>query len=88
METINASDFKTRCLAGLDRVSATGEPVVILNRGWPVAELGPVRGVTVGHPQSGLASAATAVGDIVEPAVAEGEWEALRPREFCLTCPC
>jgi prevent-host-death family protein len=78
METIKASDFKARCLAILDRVSATGEPVVILKRGRPVAELGPVRSVAVGFPQSGLAGTVTVVGDIVEPAVAEQEWEALQ----------
>ncbi len=33
METIDASDFKARCLAILDRVQATGERVVILKRG-------------------------------------------------------
>ena len=33
METINASDFKTRCLAPLDRVQKTGERIVILKRG-------------------------------------------------------
>ena len=79
METIKTSDFKARCLAGPDRVSAAGEPVVVLKRGRPVAELGPVRGVAVGYPQSGLAGTVTVVGDIVESAVAEGEWEALRP---------
>ena len=39
MQTINASDFKARCLAILDRVHETGERVVILKRGRPVAEL-------------------------------------------------
>ena len=39
METINASDFQARCLEILDRVPATGERVVILKRGRPVAEL-------------------------------------------------
>lgn len=33
METINASDFKTRCLAPLDRVQKTAERIVILKRG-------------------------------------------------------
>ena len=33
VETINASDFQARCLEILDRVSATGERVVILKRG-------------------------------------------------------
>ena len=79
METIKASDFKARCLAVLDRVSATGKSVVILKHGRPVAELRPVRSVDVGRPQSGLAGTVTVVGDIVEPVAAEEEWEALRP---------
>ena len=79
METINASDFKARCLAILDHVSATGERVVILKRGRPVAELGPVRSVAVRYPQAGLERSVTVVGDIVEPALAAEEWEAATP---------
>lgn len=30
LETINASDFKARCLAILDRLQATGERIVFL----------------------------------------------------------
>ena len=51
METINASDFKARCLAILDRVAATGERVVILKRGRPVAELGPASRTSAEYPQ-------------------------------------
>ena len=72
METIKASDFKAHRLAVLDHVPATGEPVVILKHGRPVAELGPVGSVAVRYPQSGLAGTVTVVGDIVGPAVAEG----------------
>ncbi len=79
MESINASDFKARCLAILDHVSATGEGVVILNRGRPVAELGPVHSVAVRYPQAGLERSVTVVGDIVEPALAAEEREAATP---------
>ena len=78
METIKASDFRARCLAILDHVSATSERVVILKRGRPVAELGPVRSIAVGYPQSGLQRSVTVVGDIVEPALAAEEWEAVK----------
>ncbi|MCY3702905.1 MAG: type II toxin-antitoxin system prevent-host-death family antitoxin [Rhodospirillales bacterium] len=78
METTKASDFKARCLAVLDRVSATGKSAVILKHGRPVAELRPVRSVDVGRPQSRLVGTVTVVRDIVGPVVAEGEWEALR----------
>ena len=40
---INASAFKARCLRLLDEVSRTGEELVILERGRPVARLVPAR---------------------------------------------
>ena len=78
METINASDFKARCLAILDRVAATGERVVILKRGRPVAELGPANRAAIGYPQVALKGTVAVVGDIVGPAVPEEHWESLR----------
>ena len=77
METIGAADFKAHCLAILDRVRATGERVVILKRGAPVAELGPVASVRGGYPQSELRGTARVLGDIVAPAAPEGDWESL-----------
>ncbi|HEY0991503.1 MAG TPA: type II toxin-antitoxin system Phd/YefM family antitoxin [Kofleriaceae bacterium] len=40
--SINASDFKARCLRVLDDVQATRVEVVITKRGKPVARLSPV----------------------------------------------
>ncbi len=51
METLNATDFKARCLAILDRVAETGERVVILKRGQPVAEPGPASRSRATYPQ-------------------------------------
>ena len=79
METINASDFKARCLAILDRVSATGERVVILKRGRPVAELGPATPARAEYPQLELKGTVTEIGDIVGPAVPEDHWKSLGP---------
>ena len=78
MEIINASEFKARCLAILDRVSATGERVVILKRGRPVAELGPATRAHAEHPQLELRGTVTVVGDIVGPALPEEHWESLQ----------
>ncbi len=78
MEKINASDFKARCLAILDRVQATGEPVVILKRGRPVAELCPTRRTEAEYPQMELRGTVTVTGDIVGPAVPEDHWDSLR----------
>ena len=71
METINASDFNARCPVILDRVSATGERVVILKRGRPVAELGPAIRAHAEFPQMELQGTVTVVGDIIEPAIPE-----------------
>ena len=78
METINASDFKARCLGILDRVAETGERVVILKRGRPVAELGPASRTGAAYPQMALEGTVTVLGDIVGPAVPEEHWESLR----------
>ena len=78
METINASDFKARCLAILDRVQTTGERVLILKRGRPVAELSPATRTGAEYPQMELAGTVTVVGDVVGPAVSEDDWESLR----------
>jgi len=75
MERINASDFKARCLSILDRVRATGERVVILKGGQPVAELGPATNAAAHHPQVSLEGTVTVVDDIVEPAVSDHHWE-------------
>ena len=78
MEHINASDFKARCLSILDRVKASGERVVILKRGQPVAELGPATQSLGRYPQLRLKGTVTVVGDIVGPAVPEDHWESNR----------
>ena len=78
MQKINASDFKARCLAILDQVHATGEPVVILKRGKPVAELGPTTEARKRYPQLELEGTVTVLDDIVGPAVPENHWESNR----------
>ncbi len=78
METINASDFKARCLAILDRVRDTGERVVILKRGRPVAELVPPSHSASEFPQEELKGTVTVHADIVGPAIPEEHWESLR----------
>ena len=78
METINASDFKARCLAILDRVHATGERVIILKHGRPVAELSPASRTEAEYPQLELRGTVPVKDDIVAPAVPEEHWDSLR----------
>lgn len=39
---VKASDFKARCLALMDEVSASGESIIITKNGIPVAQLSPL----------------------------------------------
>ena len=72
-----ASEFKAHCLKLMEQVAATREPLIITKNGKPIAQLGPVpakapRGILGMHPQGRV------LGDIVGPAVAADEWDALR----------
>ena len=78
MQTINASDFKARCLAILDRVHETGERVVILKRGRPVAELSRVTGDGNDYPQAELEGTVVVVEDVVGPVFPEEHWDSLK----------
>jgi len=71
-QSIGASAFKARCLALLDRVAETGEPLVITKRGRAVARLVSARRA---EPAS-LRGSVTFRGDIVAPVL--DEWEADR----------
>lgn len=70
--TIAASAFKARCLALLDRVAESGEPLVITKRGRAVARLVSARRAEAGS----LRGSVTIRGDIVGPVL--DEWEADR----------
>ncbi|HKU14883.1 MAG TPA: type II toxin-antitoxin system Phd/YefM family antitoxin [Steroidobacteraceae bacterium] len=41
MKTIAAADFKARCLALLEQVRKTRQPLVVTRHGKPVAEISP-----------------------------------------------
>ena len=43
MPTVQASEFKAKCLALLDHVTCTGQTILITKNGKPVAELRPHR---------------------------------------------
>jgi antitoxin (DNA-binding transcriptional repressor) of toxin-antitoxin stability system len=79
VEKIAISKFKAECLAILERVRRTGQSVSVTRFGQPVAEIHPPR--PAARPEGWLGryrSDGRIVGDIVSPATAEGEWEALR----------
>jgi len=82
METIAISRFKATCLAVLDRVQKTGEPVLVTRFGKPVAEVTPVRaGKTARRALGQMAGTAEILGDIVSPVLPATTWEAFVGRE-------
>ena len=77
MPTIQASEFKAKCLALMDQVARTGETIVVTKNGKPVAELRPHR-----PPRAksliGLHKGQIDIrGDIVSP-VGSRLWEAMK----------
>jgi len=77
METIQASEFKAKCLALMDEVARTGRTIVVTKNGKPVAELRPHRPPRA-RSLIGLHKNQTKIrGDIVSP-VGAGLWKALK----------
>jgi prevent-host-death family protein len=77
MQTIKASEFKAKCLALMDEVARSGEPIRITKAGKPVAELCPVRSAKPATPFGIWKGRTRILGDIMEP-IDVDEWEALK----------
>jgi prevent-host-death family protein len=75
MKTINASDFKAKCLAILDEVKQSGEVVIILKRGKPVAQLVPAIMGEDAYPQKSLFGTVQIKGDVLAPVIDSTSWE-------------
>lgn len=79
MKEIAISEFKAKCLALLERVEKTKQPIRITRHGKPVAEVVPAapmvdRAALMGSMRNSI----EILGDIISPASDEDEWEALR----------
>lgn len=78
MERMTISRFKATCLAVLEEVRRTGQPVLVTKRGVPVAQVVPPP--TSPEQSSWLGAMAgtlTMHDDLIEPAAHRTEWEAL-----------
>jgi prevent-host-death family protein len=74
MKTIPAEQFKTKCLAIVDRVQKTGESVLVTKDGKPVAQLSPA----ISSPEDlvgYMAGRVKIVDDIVGPITPIEDWE-------------
>ncbi len=73
------SKFKATCLALLERVRRTGEPIIVTRRGVPLAQVVPP---PMPEPGSGgtfgcMADGMQIVGDLVSPVSSPEDWSAL-----------
>ena len=77
MKQMRASVFKARCLAVMDDVKTTGEPVVVTKRGKPVVKVVPA--ATDNSDLFGfMAGRMKIVGDIESPVVLLKEWKVFK----------
>lgn len=77
MTTIQASEFKAKCLALMDQVARTGETILVTKNGKPVAELRPHRPPRVKSPFGLNKGSSVITGDIMEP-IGKDLWNALK----------
>ena len=78
MREVAISEFKAKCLALLDRVHKTKEPIRITRFGKPVAEVVPPSAETSSDWIGSMKGKIEILGDIVSPANDLDDWEALR----------
>ena len=74
MRHMPAGEFKAQCLAIMDQVRESGEPVIITKHGKPVAKLVPATQEAdsiFGY----MAGKVKVVGDIVGPVTPLDDWE-------------
>jgi prevent-host-death family protein len=78
MQEIAISKFKATCLAVLERVRRTRQPVRVTRFGEAVAEVVPASANPKKKRWLGsMTGTGSIVGDIVSPAVDEKDWESL-----------
>ena len=79
MEEVSISEFKAKCLALLEQVNKTKQPLRITRHGKPVAEVVPPTAVVDRAALFGsMRNSIKILGDIVSPVIDVDEIEALR----------
>lgn len=78
-EKVTISKFKATCLALLNKVKKTGQPILVTRRGEPIAQVIPPP--LPEKPESWLGSFQSTgkiVGEIISPPLDEKAWKALQ----------
>lgn len=76
MRQIQISKFKATCLAVLEDVQRTGEPVLVTRFGQPIAKI--VADTRPERPMGSMVGTGKILGDIISPAFDESDWDALK----------
>ncbi len=78
-EVVTISKFKATCLALLDKVKRTGQPILVTRRGEPIAIVSPPPEPEKTESWLGMfQSRGKIVGDIVSPILDQTVWEVLK----------
>jgi prevent-host-death family protein len=78
MKEIAISEFKAKCLALLDEVQKTRQPIRVTRRGRPIAEVGPPSPIDNRDWIGSMKGTSKILGDIISPASDLDDWEVLR----------
>jgi prevent-host-death family protein len=78
MKLVKATEFKAGCLALLEQVARTGEPITVTKRGRPIAQVIPAVPTNARFPQEALRGTVEILGDIVSPVLPSDAWESER----------
>ncbi len=78
MIEVSISEFKAKCLALLEQVRKTREPIRVTRHGKPVAEIVPPTPTVDRSKWIGSLKDSMILGDIISPATDKDEWEAER----------
>jgi hypothetical protein len=81
MEEIAISKFKATCLAVLERVRRTGQPIRVTRFGQVIAEIKPPSLLRPARHFGRHIGSGIILGDIVGPIGDESDWEAAREPE-------
>lgn len=74
MDSMTISKFKATCLAVLERVRNSGQPILVTRRGKPIAQIVPPPSNSNATGFGSMAGRAKELGDILEP-LGDDDWE-------------
>jgi len=78
LEAAAAPEFKAKCLAILDEVQKTKQPIRVTRRGRPIAEVSPPAPTNNRDWIGSMKGRMEILGDIISPASDPDDWEVLR----------